>query len=40
MSRDPQLRLADIVAACDRIAGYIKGQDASIFQADLRLRMP
>ncbi len=36
MSRDPQLRLADIIEACDRIAGYIKGLDALTFHTDLK----
>jgi uncharacterized protein with HEPN domain len=34
MSRDPQLRLADIVEACARIADYIKGLDAAAFEHD------
>ena len=34
MSRDPQLRLADIVDACDRVAAYIDGFDAIAFAGD------
>ncbi|MGI8960833.1 MAG: HepT-like ribonuclease domain-containing protein [Bryobacteraceae bacterium] len=36
MSRDPHLRLADIVDACARIAGYIEGFDAIGFGRDLK----
>jgi uncharacterized protein with HEPN domain len=36
MSRDPQLRLADIVESCTRIAAYIDGMDASAFALDLK----
>lgn len=36
MSRDPQLRLADIVDACSRIAAYIAGFDAIAFGNDLK----
>ena len=31
MSRDPQLRLADIVDACTRISEYVEGLDATTF---------
>ncbi|MEP6811106.1 MAG: DUF86 domain-containing protein [Chthoniobacterales bacterium] len=34
MSRDPQLRLADIVDACSRIASYIEGLDGTAFGHD------
>ncbi len=36
MSRNPQLRLADIIEACNRIAAYIDGFDPATFQSDLR----
>lgn len=36
MSRDPQLRLADIVDACGRIADYIEGLDAASFALDFK----
>lgn len=36
MSRDPTLRLHDIIEACDRLAGYIDGYDWERFQADAR----
>jgi uncharacterized protein with HEPN domain len=36
MSRDPSLRLHDIIEACDRLAGYIEGYDWERFQADAR----
>jgi uncharacterized protein with HEPN domain len=36
MSRDPRLRLADIVDACTRIADYIEGFDATTFAQDLK----
>jgi uncharacterized protein with HEPN domain len=36
MSRDPRLRLEDIVEACARIADYIKGCDQARFAADLK----
>ena len=36
MSRDPRLRLADIVEACVRIATYINGLDAIGFERDLK----
>ncbi len=36
MSRDPRLRLADIVESCTRIASYIDGIDATAFAHDLK----
>jgi uncharacterized protein with HEPN domain len=36
MSRDPNLRLADIVESCTRIAAYIEGLDAAAFAQDLK----
>lgn len=36
MSRDPQLRLADIVESCARIGDYISGLDATGFAQDLK----
>ncbi len=36
MSREPQLRLADIVDACERIASYIDGLDAVGFEQDFK----
>lgn len=36
MSRDPRLRLADIVDACTRIANYIEAYDMAAFQNDLK----
>jgi uncharacterized protein with HEPN domain len=36
MSRDPKLRLADIVDACCRVAMYIEGLDAATFAKDLK----
>ncbi|PZR72024.1 MAG: nucleotidyltransferase [Chthoniobacterales bacterium] len=36
MSRDPKLRLADIVDASARIAGYIEGFDEEAFAQDLK----
>lgn len=36
MSRDPKLRLADIVDACARIASYIEGFDDIAFGRDLK----
>ena len=36
MSRDPHLRLADILESCNRIAAYIKGIDATAFVHDLK----
>jgi uncharacterized protein with HEPN domain len=36
MSRDPRLRLADIVDACTRIADYIEGLDATTFAQDFK----
>jgi uncharacterized protein with HEPN domain len=36
MSRDPRLRLQDIVEACDRLAGYVDGYDWAKFQADVK----
>lgn len=36
MSRDPHLRLADIVESCTRIADYIEGLDAAAFTNDLK----
>ena len=34
MSRDPRLRLADIVDACSKIAEYVEGFDATSFLHD------
>lgn len=36
MSRDPRLRLQDIIEACDRLAGYVDGYDWEKFQADVK----
>ncbi len=36
MSRDPRLRLEDIVDACARIASYVEGYDRNRFDADLK----
>src|SRR5947209_6626493 len=36
MSRDPQLRLADIMDACTRISEYVEGLDATTFARDLK----
>jgi len=36
MSRDPHLRLADIVDACDRVAAYIDGFDGIAFAGDFK----
>jgi uncharacterized protein with HEPN domain len=36
MSRDPRLRLADILDACVRIADYIEGLDATTFAQDFK----
>lgn len=36
MSRDPRLRLRDIVEACTRIAAYVEGYDRERFAADLK----
>jgi len=36
MSRDARLRLAHIVEACERIAQYIQGIEASSFDGDLK----
>jgi uncharacterized protein with HEPN domain len=36
MSRDPQLRLGDIVESCARIAIYIEGLDGDTFERDLK----
>lgn len=36
MSRDPTLRLHDIIEACDRLAGYVEGYDWGRFQSDAR----
>lgn len=36
MSRDPQLRLADIIDACERIDSYIDGLDAVGFEQDFK----
>ena len=38
MSRSPQLRLEDIVDACELVEGYVRGYDASRFSADNRTR--
>ncbi|MCX6934526.1 MAG: DUF86 domain-containing protein [Verrucomicrobia bacterium] len=34
MSRNPSLRLEDIVEGCDRLAGYLEGYDWERFQKD------
>jgi uncharacterized protein with HEPN domain len=36
MSRDPKLRLADIVDACCPVAMYIEGLDTASFAKDLK----
>jgi uncharacterized protein with HEPN domain len=36
MSRDPHLRLQDIVEACERLEIYIENLDFAAFDADLR----
>lgn len=36
MSRDPALRLQDIVEACDRLAGYLEDYNWERFKADPR----
>ncbi len=36
MSRDPDLRLADIIEACNRIADYIQGFDGEAFVLDMK----
>jgi uncharacterized protein with HEPN domain len=36
MSRDPKVRLEDIVDACARIASYVHGYDRAGFVADLK----
>ena len=36
MSRDPTLRLQDIIEACDRLGGYLDGYDWERFRADPR----
>ncbi len=36
MSRDPQLRLLDLIEACTRIAAYIAGFDQIAFGHDLK----
>lgn len=36
MSRDPSLRLHDIIDACDRLAMYVQGYDWEKFQGDLK----
>ena len=38
MSRSPQLRLEDIVEACELVADYIRGHDAESFAADSKTR--
>lgn len=38
MSRSPQLRLEDITEACEQVAEYVRGYDASRFAADNRTR--
>ena len=38
MSRNPQLRLEDIVEACDLIAGYVRGYQAASFASDSKTR--
>lgn len=34
MSRDPQLRLEDIIEGCERVSDYIAGFDLESFRAD------
>lgn len=36
MSRDPQLRLLDVIEACERLQTYIQGIHAAEFQNDLK----
>lgn len=36
MSRDPQLRLLDVIEACERLQAYVQGIQASDFQNDLK----
>jgi uncharacterized protein with HEPN domain len=36
VSRDPKLRLLDIVDACDRIQSHIRDMDSVAFDADLK----
>lgn len=36
MSRDPRLRLQEIIEACERLAGYVDGYDWETFRADLK----
>jgi len=38
MSRSPQLRLEDIVEACDLVADYVRGYNADGFAADGKTR--
>lgn len=36
MSRDPHLRLLDIIEACERLELYIENLDFSAFDSDLK----
>lgn len=36
MSRDPHLRLEDIIEACDRLQGHIQNLDFTAFDQDLK----
>jgi len=36
MSRSPQIRLEDIVEACERVADYVSGYDEARFTADAK----
>ena len=36
MSRDPHLRLLDIIEACERLELYIENLDISAFDSDLK----
>jgi uncharacterized protein with HEPN domain len=38
MSRDPKLRLQDIVEACEQIARYVEGYDYAKFAEDAKTR--
>ena len=36
MSRDPQLRLLDVIEACDRLQSYIQDMGVTDFNKDLK----
>ena len=40
MSRDPHLRLQDIIESCERLEIYIKDMDFTAFDADLKTQDP